>query len=414
MTAGILGQGEYRLSEYEKKATARDPVQNDGPPLREEAAIAEGKPPRFPGAEFNKIAKTVLAVILLTGGTLYYRDSYLPGRLLETANHSFEEGDYGAAIENYSRAIDIKPQAGAHFRIGYSMEKQGDYRGAINEYSAHLKEEPDDREALFRLGTLYFERDMPKEALGALKKAKRLGAPASADYMIGVAAESTGDLEGARESFMEAVRRSEGDAELLYVSSKALMGLGHYLEALGGFTEMGKFIVSGDMRALHASNAAKAMLGWPTDPACVIEPGVAFGSVALGATSRDLIVDSHWGSPKQQVADGELSVWGYGGSVEAPETLIYMENDAIIEIVSSAKDFKTPDGLGVTNFKEPKYAGRFDRWVAQMEDAVTLYRYVLKEGGLAFFAVGDLNSAVVYSGDMPLSRIDGNEWVKIE
>jgi Flp pilus assembly protein TadD len=357
----------------------------------------------------------VLAVILLTGGAIYYRDCYLPGRLLETADRSFTEGDYGAAIDNYGKALEIKPRQGdTRFRMGYSMEKLGDYKGAMNEYEAHLKDVPDDKEALFRLGALYFDNNMNQDAFDTLRRARELGAPASADYMIGAAAENLGDGQAARESFMEAIRRSEGDAELLYVSSKALMRLGRYLEALDGFTEMGKFAASGDTRAFHASNAAKAMLGRPTDPARVIEPGAAFGSVALGETSGDLIADSNWGPPKQQVADGEHSVWGYGGNAEAPETLIYMENDAVIEIVSSANSFKTQDGLGIINFKEPKYAGRFDRWMAQMGDAVTLYRYVLKEGGLAFFTVGDLSSAVVYSGDMPLSTSYGNEWVKIE
>ncbi|MDR1019778.1 MAG: tetratricopeptide repeat protein [Synergistaceae bacterium] len=402
------------MSEDEKKAAQEGHAQEDGSPMREEADGVGEKQRNVPKAEF-KIAKMILIAVLLAGGALYYRDSYLPERLFQAAGRSFEEGDYGEAIETYRRALDVKPQqTGIHFRMGYSMEKQGDYRGAMDEYAAHLNDEPDDREALFRLGTLYFDHDMHQDALNALKRAKDLGAPASADYMTGAAAESLGDLKAAREGFMEAIRRSGGDAELLYASSKALMRLGGYPEALSGFTEMGKFVASGDTRAFHGSNAAKAMLGWPTDPACVIEPGVAFGSVTLGETSGDLIADSHWGSPKEQVADGEHSVWGYGGSVEAPETLIFMENDAVIEIVSSAKDFKTPDGLGVANFKEPKYAGRFDRWMAKMGDAVTLYRYVLKEGGLAFFAVGDLDSAVVYSGDMPLSKVDGNEWVKIE
>ncbi|MDR0648305.1 MAG: tetratricopeptide repeat protein [Synergistaceae bacterium] len=387
------------MSEDEKRAASQERAQNGISSLR----------PEF------KIAKTVLAVMLLTGGALYYRDSYVPARMFQAADISFEEGDYGEALETYHRALELKPrQTGTHFRIGYSLEKQGDYRGAMDEYAAHLKDEPDDGEALFRLGSLYFDHDMRQDALNVLKRAKELGAPASADYMIGVSLEALGDTKAAREGFVEAIRRSEGDAELLYVSSKALMRLGSYLEALDGFAEMGKFVASGDTRAFHASNAAKAMLGRPTDPSCVIEPGAAFGSVTLGATSRDLIADSNWGPPKEQVSDGEHSVWGYGGGIEAPETLIYMENDAVIEIVSSAKDFKTPDGLGVANFKEPKYAGRFDRWVAQMGEAVTLYRYVLKGGGLAFFAVGDLSSAVVYSGDMPLSRSDGNEWVKME
>jgi Flp pilus assembly protein TadD len=405
------------LSEDEKRTAAEDRVLNTGLSLAESANVPTNNKNKrnFLKTEFI-VAGTAIVIIIVTCCLLYYRQYYyMPDALVQNAEHHAKAGNYGAAIESYRKALDIKPkQEGAHLLIGYSMEKLGDYEGAINEYRTHLEDVPDDKEALFRLGTLYFDHDKNQEALDILQRAKELGAPASADYMIGVASESLGDGKAAREGFIEAIRRSEGDAELLYASSRALMRMGHYLEALDGFTEMGKFVASGDMRAYHASNAAKAMLGRPTNPASVIEPGIAFGSVALGATSGDLIADSNWGAPKEQVADGEHSVWGYGGSLEAPETLIYMENDAVIEIVSSAKDFKTPDGLGVTNFKEPKYAGRFDRWMARMGDAVTLYRYILKEGGLAFFTAGNLSSAVVYSGDMPLSRSDGNEWVRIE
>ena len=375
-----------------------------------------------PEEENNLIPKTVfyaavvaVIIIIAISGTYYYRDNVMPEKLLRSAERSFEEGDYGAALENYRRVLALKPQRRDElFKMGYSMERQGDDAGAIDAYVAHLRNEPDYKDSLFRLGTLYFNRGMFREARGTLLKAKAHEVPASADYMLGVATETLGDPESAYENYIEAMRRSEGDAELLYASSRALMRLGYYRDALEGFTEMGRNAVSGDMRAFHASNAAKAMLGWPTDPALVIAPGSAIGSVAIGISSSDLIADSNWGPPQEKVSEGEHSVGGYGGSPEAPETFVYMENDAVIERVTSGKGFKTEDGLGIANFMEPKYAGRFEKWMARVGDATTLYRYILKEGGLAFFLSGDNSSLVVYSGDMPLSRLDGSEWEKIE
>jgi tetratricopeptide (TPR) repeat protein len=377
-------------------------------------SVPEEENSPFPKTVFYAAIAAVIIIIAISG-TFYYRGNILPEKLFQSAERSFEDGDYKAALESYGKVLDLKPgRRDTLFKMGYSMEMRGDETGAMDAYVSHLRNEPDDKDALFRLGTLYFNHDMYREARDPLLKAKAQGAPVSADYMLGVVSEALGDPAAAHENFVEAIRRGGGDAELLYSSSRALMRLGYYSDALEGFTEMGKNIASGDMRAFHASNAAKSMLGWPTDPALVIEPGSAIGSVAIGSTSSDLMADSNWGAPKGKVSEGELSVWGYGGKAEAPETLIYMENDAVIEIATSAKSFRTKDGLGIANFMEPKYAGRFEKWMTRMEDATTLYRYILKGGGLAFFVAGDSSSLVVYSGDMPLSKLDGNEWKKIE
>ncbi|MDR3321188.1 MAG: tetratricopeptide repeat protein [Synergistaceae bacterium] len=361
------------------------------------------------GVIFAAIA--ALVVVFCAGGTVYYRESILPERLFLSASRLFENGEYAEAVKIYEKVLNLKPdRRGLLFRIGYSHEMLGDDIDAIDAYAAHVKNESSDAEALLRLGSLYFRNGLQTEALAALEKLEGRASTASVDYMLGSLRESTGNRRMASESYKKA-NLSGTDAELLYTASMALMRLGYYQDALDGFTRMGEFAESGDMRSFHSSNAAKAMLGWPTDPAHVITPGGAVGRLALGAVSGDVLAE--WGMPLERTSEGEHSIWGYGGSSEELETLVYMENDTVIEIVTSAKKYKTLDGLGIANFLEPKYADKFDRWRATQEStegSVTLFRYDLKDGGLAFYSVDGYGSAVIFYGDQPLSSVDGYEW----
>jgi tetratricopeptide (TPR) repeat protein len=348
------------------------------------------------------------------GGGLYYRSSVMPERLFQAATRMFESGNYAEALDIYESVQRLKPdRRDTLFRMGYSMEMLGRDTEAIDAYSEHIKNEPYDAEALFRLGTLYFRHGMNSEAeIFLLRAIERGGMPASADYMIGAAREALGNPKRAADSYIEVIRSNADDVETLYASSRALMRLGYYREALDGFTMMESRSASDDRRAFHSINAAKAMLGWPTDPSLVIAPGKAIGNLALGVTSGDVL--EKWGMPLERVTEGEHAVWGYGGRLDSLETLVYLESDRVIEIVTSGRKYKTTDGLGLTNFLDPKYENRFERWSADMGDAPTLYRYTLKGGGLAFYSVGGYSSAVVYSGENPLSRVDSYEWVKLQ
>jgi TolA-binding protein len=377
---------------------------------KENSATGEERP-QAPKAVLFAVA-AALVIVLAIGGVLWYRRVILPKRFLGEAERNFDAGDYQAALENYRKGLLFAPERGETlYRIGYSMEMLGDDSGAIDAYISRVKNEPDDSEALFRLGSLYVKHAMHREALEPLEMASKLGAPVSADYMLGVVREAIGNPKGAASSYRETIKGSRAP-EMLYSSAMALMRLGYYEDALDGFTEMGKYADSGDMRPFHSVNAAKAMLGWPTDPGHVITPGKSIGSLALGTKSKDLLADARWGMPNERVSDGEYAIWGYGDRVGEMETLVYMEADEVIEIVTTAKRFRTSDGLGISNFSESKYAHRFDMWKAETGSDVQ-YRYTLKGGGLSFFSAGDDASAVVYSGDKPLSKLDTNEWIRL-
>jgi hypothetical protein len=394
------------------------PPETTGLTQEEETRVSRSESRRPPmGVIFAAIAALVIAFCV--GGTMYYRESILPERLFLSASRLFENGEYAEAVKIYEKVLNLKPdRRDLLFKIGYSHEMLGNDIDAIDAYAIHVKNERSDAEALLRLGSLYFRHGLQVEALGTLEKLEGRVSPVRVDYMLGSLRESMGNRRMASESYKKAILSGADDADLLYAASMALMRLGYYREALDGFTRMGELAASGDMRSFHSSNAAKAMLGWPTDPASVITPGSAVGGLALGAMSGDVLAE--WGTPLERVSEGEYSIWGYGGSMDALETLVYMQDDAVIEIVTSAKKYKTSDGLGITNFLEPKNADKFDRWSTTHEDfenpevPVTLFRYSLKSGGLVFYSVGGRSSAVIFNGDQPFSSVDGYEWTMLE
>ena len=85
----------------------------------------------------------------------------------------------------------------------------------------------------------------------------------------------------------------------------------------------------------------------------------------------------------------------------------------MIEIATKSKAHRTSDGLGLSNFLEPKYSDRFDRWIDGEGDSSS-FRFILKGGGLALYSsVGD-PIAVVYSGDVPMSVEIGKGWKLME
>jgi Tfp pilus assembly protein PilF len=389
------------------------PPEKTGITPEEEAYVPDAKQRSMPKSVFIIVVVLLLAAFGV-GGTVYYRGNVLPERFFQIASRHFENGSYAEALEFYNKVLELKPdRKGARFLAAYSMEMLGHDSDAINAYVSHLTSEPGDVDALTRLGSLYFRLGMHQEAREPLEKALgRDGVPVSVDYMLGAVQETLGNPKMASESYIAVITSESRDPELFYAASLALMRMGYYKEALDGFNKMSLYVKSGDKRAFHSINAAKSMLGWPTDPNLVIVPGKSIGGLSLGVTSADVL--SSWGKPIERVTEGDHAIWSYGGRVGALETLVYMEKDSVIEIVTSAKKFKTSDGIGITNFMEPKYADRFERWAVNKDGTPLLRRYMLNGGGLAFYSAGEHRSAVIHSGDKPLSNVDGYEWVRLD
>lgn len=199
------------------------------------------------------------------------------------------------------------------------------------------------------------------------------------------------------------------DAEGLLEAGRSMMRPGMYRVALDSFEQAADLLPSDDKRGIHSINAAKNMLGWPTDEGMVITPAVSIGNMTLGMTQDEAL--SAWGKPIYSVDEDEYSVWGYGATSKESDTVVYFDSDGVIEIVTESSRHATRDGLSLKNFSQEKYA---DRFIIERDAESGMLRYTLKEGGLAFYYTedkkGEAPRAVIYGGLFPLTERGDAEW----
>ena len=367
---------------------------------------------KMPGT-LQRALVVVVLVLLAAGAVEYNRGGFMAGRILKRANENFDKGDYEAAAEQYQEALKRRPDLeGVHYRAGYASEMLGRYIEAVDSYAAHLENNPWDTEAIVRLASIYLRFDMYNDAMLLFEEAaERLPDDPDVRYALSIVYERVGRSEKAAESYVRLTGSSAvRDPELLINSSRALMKLGQYADALDGFTRANELLPEDDRRAFHGMNAARSMLGWPTDDAVVMMPGHSIGKVSIGDKSPDVL--SEFGEPVDFVTDGDHELWSYGAGQDKISTYVFFQNGVVIEIATKSKLYRTADGLGLRNFLEPKYADRFDRWVDDEADPEA-YRYILKGGGLALYSA-DEPIAVIYSGDVPLSTEVGRKWRVVE
>lgn len=355
----------------------------------------------------------LLLIAFAGGGFWYYRNNILPEVLFQTADRHFRAGEFEEAVVQYRKVFRLKPERrDTLLRMGQALERQGKDSEAIFAYERHLETRPKDADTLILLGELYLRMGRHEDALGPLERASRL-VPKRGEvrYLLGRVYGHLGSDERAAENYTKAIDSNVRDVELLLSASKSLMKLGRYREALRGFTRAGDFAASDDKRPLHSINAAKGMLGWPTDPAVIIKPGESLGALALGASADALF--SLFGVPSKREHDGNYEVLSYGESAEKPSLVVWLDENGVAQIESRLSRYKTAEGLGIANFLDPKYKDAFVRW-GDSDLQEPGFRYILKGGGLALYSSGAQRAAVVYRGELPLNDRDDSFWRRLE
>jgi tetratricopeptide (TPR) repeat protein len=288
----------------------------------------------------------------------------------------------------------------------------GRYEAAAAAYARYLGERPDDARAVESLGKIYYRLGRSEDALPYMERtAETVSGDAELFLALGRLYEWRSDDVRAADAYRNFIESESSDPEALLDVGRILMRGGRYKDALAGFTRANDLLPSDDKRGYHSVNAAKNMLGWPTDEGMVVTPGVSIGNMRLGLTRPEAL--EAWGNPLYQVDEEGYSVWGYNGTRETPETIVFFDDDGVIEIATESKKHVTSDGLGLANFREVKYRDRFLRTRDEVIDP-PIYRYILREGGLAFYAgdpvSADRTRAVVYDGAHPLTEHLDAQW----
>ena len=86
-----------------------------------------------------------------------------------------ELGEMEKAEEAFRKALEKNPQAaGAHYSLGYLLQRQSKTAVAVEAYQKALKSDPDKAEALGNLAAAYFQLGKQQEGMTALDAALRL------------------------------------------------------------------------------------------------------------------------------------------------------------------------------------------------------------------------------------------------
>ncbi|MEM9067030.1 MAG: tetratricopeptide repeat protein [Myxococcota bacterium] len=83
----------------------------------------------------------------------------------------FEREDFARALKCYVRALELAPEyAGAMIGAGQTLRRLGDHARALRMGQQVLRIRKDDPDALFLMGTVYFQRGEYREARGFLER----------------------------------------------------------------------------------------------------------------------------------------------------------------------------------------------------------------------------------------------------
>ena len=136
--------------------------------------------------------------------------------LLDQAQAAMDKNDFATAIPLLQKFIAEKPDvAYVHFQLAYCYTALQRPEDARPEYEKCLALDPKMAEAQLNLGILLLDSD-PKAAVPHLQKSVELLPTQSRPrFLLGLAQERSGDLEGAAESFDGAAHLDPRDADAL-------------------------------------------------------------------------------------------------------------------------------------------------------------------------------------------------------
>lgn len=347
---------------------------------------AAQKPPRPHVPRYVFIgALACLALAFAVGATWYYRKNILPEKYYMKASAQFDAGNYGEAFTLYEKVSKIQPaRRDVYNNMARALAETGEAGRAAEYYETHLRKQPDDARAKWEAGELYAETKNYARAL-ELMTAARVADGARLERIAEVLL-LDGKTEEAADYLRDAALAS-GEAEKTIEIAKRLMDMGFYRQALEAFSKAAR-LDGDDKRGIHGANAAKAMLGLPTDPALTVIPGESMGLVRLGSSQDE--VSTVMGAPEKQVFTqinrANVEIWHYGDKNNKMKSMtVFFVGGKVREIETRYREFKTEEGLGPGNFMLEKQSGRIEKR-AELDDG--RIRFDVKGGGMTFYAAG--------------------------
>ena len=140
-----------------------------------------------------------------------------PQRYFDQGDKYFEQGLYSEAIQEYKKAIEMKPDwALAHNNLGLSYTKINNQNLAIQEYNEAIQLDPNLAEAHYNLASVYYDQRDFVRAISSYNTALKINPHmAEAHYNLGAAYYETKRYDLARKEAMEAQKLGY-DAKALF------------------------------------------------------------------------------------------------------------------------------------------------------------------------------------------------------
>jgi len=156
--------------------------------------------------------------------------------LLDEAQAALDKNDYVAAIPPLQKFLAEKPDvAFAHFQLGYAYTALKRSEDAQSEYEKCVALDPKMAEAQLNLGILLLEKD-PATAVAPLREAvELLPSQSRPRYLLGLAQQRSGDLNGAAESFEGVSRLDAKGVESLIQLGRIYLKMNRPVDAEGKF-----------------------------------------------------------------------------------------------------------------------------------------------------------------------------------
>ncbi|MCT7948595.1 tetratricopeptide repeat protein [Ancylothrix sp. C2] len=155
------------------------------------------------------------------------------------ANNFLQTGNYQAAIENYTQALQISPSlAEAYLGRGLAKRRIGDNQGAIDDYTKVIQLQPNNALAYHNRGVVKAVLGKHQEALTDYTQALLINQNDATAYLNrGRSRFAIGDKLGAIKDYDMSLQRNQNNSLAWHYRGIAFFDLGNYQKALDSYNQ---------------------------------------------------------------------------------------------------------------------------------------------------------------------------------
>jgi tetratricopeptide (TPR) repeat protein len=158
-----------------------------------------------------------------------------PEAAFENALAAYNAGEYRIAAEMYRSDVRTKvDNAHAHYMLGLSSWKSGDFPEAMKAFDRSLELDPGFAKGYFNKARVLLDLDRSPEALEMIEKGRAIDSTSPDGWRLKARAQAeSGDVDGAITTYRELLVRDDSDVWGLNNYGVLLLDRGEFEEALG-------------------------------------------------------------------------------------------------------------------------------------------------------------------------------------